>query len=218
MRTYASPNPMLRLSHRARFRVAADLVAAERPSRLLDYGAGDGHFLSVIRSEPDAPVQHVAGFEPFRDPQGAVVDRVDDLTPGFDCITCLEVLEHLSDAQQQTFFANVRHLLKPHGTVVVSVPVMIGPSGCFKLLLARAQGRAKGGYTVTNALRSLVGSPPTRRWQNASGWYHHPGFDHRNLRRQLHGVFRTVQEIGCPFPALPLVLNSQVFFLCRGLR
>src|SRR4051812_46733843 len=40
---------LLRWSHGSRFRVARELVAPHAGRRLLDYGCGDGTFLSMVR-------------------------------------------------------------------------------------------------------------------------------------------------------------------------
>ena len=71
-------------------------------------------------------------------------------------------------------------------------------------------------------LRAALGSPPRTRpvSEIASGLpyhFHHLGFDHRQLRRQLEERFR-VEQVACsPAPLLGTLLNSEMYFLVRKL-
>lgn len=76
----------------------------------------------------------------------------------FDCITCLEVLEHFSEEEQEVFFADVWRFIKPGGLVVISVPVMIGKAGFIKVAQQFVGSRLLNReiYTLWNALCRIV--------------------------------------------------------------
>jgi SAM-dependent methyltransferase len=177
----------------------------------LDYGCGDGHFLRLVKPK----VRSVMGYDPWdgANPEGVPFVRdVNVLKTTFDCIVCLEVLEHIPDDLVDRFLADSRRLLKPDGLVVISVPVMIGPAGTFKVLNSL---HSEPEYTVLNAARYLLGVPPPRKAFYEGGGMSHASFDYRVLRRKLRSVFRSVAQHTSPFRSLPGGLNSQVFFACR---
>ena len=206
--TYRSRNPLKRLAHNSRFELAARFVAGD----VLDYGCGDGHFSRLA-----AHRARFTNYEPLaaNAPTDGTpcVTTLQGLDRRFDCIACLEVLEHVGDDKQDEFFADVRRLLAPDGRVIISVPVMIGPIGFFKIAMYLGRG---GGYTLGAALRHLFGIIPQRRHARKDGLYEHEGFDHRKLRQRLRAEFNVVEEHCSPFGPLPAWMNSQVFFVCRG--
>ena len=51
--TYNSRNPLVRFSHRKRFLTALNFILKENFKNLLDYGAGDGHFLKEVSKLED---------------------------------------------------------------------------------------------------------------------------------------------------------------------
>ena len=63
--TYNSRNPLVRFSHRKRFLTALNFILKENFKNLLDYGAGDGHFLKEV-SKIKTDIELV-GFEPIMD-------------------------------------------------------------------------------------------------------------------------------------------------------
>jgi len=211
--TYLSSNPIRRFAHNARFALAAKLVAegCAPGSNVLDYGAGDGHFLDVLEGRGFRAI----GYDPLPIIRREdVVSSLNAITPrSFDCITCLETLEHIDDAQIEQFFADAELLLKPRGVVVISVPVMIGPVVPLKTIPAVLRGNSRQyGYTWGGMLRAAIGKPPARV-KGPEGIYYHIGFDHRLLRSKISRRF-AVREVTSPFPWLPDILNSQVFFTC----
>lgn len=205
-KTYENQNPLRRFAHRARFDLALRLARGD----VLDYGAGDGHFMDMLRGRPG--VSRVAGFDP-RATSSSIARRIEDVTASFDTVTCLEVMEHLTDAEQATALRNMARLLRPGGKAIISVPVMIGPAGFLKLCMPLRSERP--GHTFANALRCLVARPPAQRWTNPSGFYYHLGFDHRKLQRTLERHFARVEAEACPFGWLPYWLNSQMFYVCH---
>ncbi len=103
---------------------AADLLPAEAPRSLLDYGAGGGDFLLHARSRG----WNVQGFEPGR--RGLetcrklgleVVASPEALPAGkFGLVTLHHVLEHI--ARPASALREIRRLLAPGGRLLVEVP------------------------------------------------------------------------------------------------
>jgi SAM-dependent methyltransferase len=94
--------------------------------RLLDVGTGDGHFLAVagevfdaLGAEPSLAGCRRAAGRGVRVQHGTLADL--DLPAGaFDVVTLWHVLEHLP--YPVTELERVRHLLAPHGHLIVAVP------------------------------------------------------------------------------------------------
>lgn len=64
----------------------ASVFPDARAARILDYGAGNGHFASMLRS---LGYENVTAYDPF-------VEQFAQRPSGtFDCITCNEVVEHV---------------------------------------------------------------------------------------------------------------------------
>src|SRR5215471_17019192 len=206
--TYRSGNALRRLAHNSRFEVAAQLVSGE----VLDYGCCDGHFSRIAS---DRAI--FTNYEPMANnaPKNGIpyVASLDALNRQFDCIACLEVLEHLPDSQIDSFFQDVQRLLKPNGKVIISVPVMIGPVGFLKILLRHSFS----GHSIPMAFRHLICILPKER-PIGDGVLEHEGFDYRVLRDRIRAVFVSVDELATPIRVLPTWLNSQALFVCRGLR
>lgn len=102
-----------------------------RAERVLEVGCGAGATLQWLRSAGLAG--HTTGVEPAADAAAVARTRVDRLLEGtleqhlsalpqegFDLVLCLDVLEHLVDPWQAA--RDLRALLRPGGTMIVSLP------------------------------------------------------------------------------------------------
>jgi len=88
---------------------------------VLDFGCGSGYGTRVLKEQ----FTNVTSFDVFPDgylPKG--VDVIQDITQikkrKYDVITCFEVIEHLSDADQHTLMADLHGLLEEKGTLFIS--------------------------------------------------------------------------------------------------
>lgn len=116
--------------YRGRRRIVNEIVSQldhPRPAHVLDAGCGTGrNLVDLIDLGP------VAGIEPHREYVEIARSRgLDDVHHGvvedlpfesecFDLITCLDVIEHVSD--DRAGFAELRRVLRPDGHLLVTVP------------------------------------------------------------------------------------------------
>lgn len=136
--TRKSSDWLRKFSHGARFKVALEQYDVSTVDSVLDFGGGDGAFLRLIHEGRNGDVDCVL-FEPFMDAPDAknfthykTWDMVESHlkgagSAGFDLVYCQEVLEHFSPQRQEEALSRIASVLKPRGTLVVSVPVEVGP-------------------------------------------------------------------------------------------
>ncbi len=214
--TLDHPNPLARYAHRARLRLALrEAMTALPPGGvLLDYGAGQGRFLHLLRGELKAvgrTDERLTGYDPFMQPAFPgveVVSSVDQVAAGsVDCLVVLEVCEHLDQGETDELLACVARVLRPGGTLLVTVPIVIGPVILLKeaarMLLFRRRTDLSTGELLACALWSAV----PRRADNIK--HSHRGYDWRITRRLLDLNVGPVRTIFSPFRWLGPWLNSQ---------
>jgi len=227
--TVANPSLIKRLSHRARFDFAVELLAPAPGMVILDYGTGDGLLLSYLaRTCPEATY---VGFEPVAEmSEQARILLTDTHTPAtlltergqlqsVRCqrLSCMEVMEHLDEEPMAQAFADFRQVLAPGGKLLISVPVEIGLSALAKNLVRWGNRQTQEGTSLRTVAAATLGRtariPRTSRWGYIDS---HLGFDYRQLRQRvgLEGFVIERQTFG-PLPWLGAALNSQVFWLCR---
>ncbi len=227
--TVANPSLIKRLSHRARFDVAVELLAPAPGMTVLDYGTGDGLLLShLARAYPEAAC---IGYEPVAEMSAqarsllartgtaaSLLEQREQLR-GILCqrLCCMEVMEHLDEAPMAQAFADFRELLAPGGRLLISVPVEIGVSALAKNLVRWANRQTQEGTNLGTVLAATLGLTARIRRHSRDGYIDsHLGFDYRQLRRRLQREgFVIEQERFGPMPWLGAALNSQVFWLCR---
>jgi 2-polyprenyl-3-methyl-5-hydroxy-6-metoxy-1,4-benzoquinol methylase len=237
-----SPSRLVRWSHSRRFERGRSLIAPQAGGSLLDYGCGDGTFLSLVHDLFPGAV----GADPVRTQIADCAHRLRDLplsftttdtlgpshTSAYDVVTCMEVLEHCLDDERRRVVGELARLVRPGGVVVVSVPIEVGLS-----LVGKQMGRALAGwrglgdyrhretYGPVELARMVVASPgmpidrPSYGAPTADGsmyrYYGHKGFDWRVLRDELGLHFTIERTAFSPMPWLRAWLNSQVWFICR---
>jgi 2-polyprenyl-3-methyl-5-hydroxy-6-metoxy-1,4-benzoquinol methylase len=214
-----------RFSHRRRFRKTVRLLALADGLRLLDYGTGDGHLLTMLGDRP--PRCELVGYEPmpsqFHDLQETVcgtpiqiVSNTGGLPDGgFDRIACCEVLEHLSERSQRRVLADIRRLLKPAGLVVITVPIEVGVASLVKNLTRIVIRQSHDEASLGRITQALLGMHSHR--EEHSGYiYGHVGFRHGDLVPLFQSAgLRMCRRAYSPLPWVGPLLNSQVLYVLR---
>jgi hypothetical protein len=237
--TYASPYFIVRYPHHKRIQTAIQAAVRVGPTTLLDYGAGDGKVVIEAIKAGLPRTTSIVVFEPvehFREKlraaaeKAGVTDRIElvservDLTGrSFDYVLCLSVLEHMPLPERAAFYDVCEQTLTQTGTVLIDVPIEVGPTLLVKALARMAlKGRSKE-YGLSELLRVSIGGlvfdPARFDPANTGTWIHdHRGFDYRLLRRELAHRFTIESEVTTPLSAVPGPLgNQEMFFtLKRG--
>lgn len=113
-------------------KVFAPWLPESKQARILDIGSGYGEFLYFLQKQGygraegiDLDRQHVEvatrlGVRNLRwgDAQAALAEVAEE----YDCISAVDVLEHIPRDQVLTFLALIRRALKPGGRLIVQVP------------------------------------------------------------------------------------------------
>lgn len=227
--TVDNPSLIKRMSHRARFGVAVEMLAPPEGATVLDYGTGDALLLSHLhRAYPHA---QYLGYEPvaeMNEQARALLERTG--TParlltrrselqGLRCerLSCMEVMEHLGAPELERAFADFRDLLHPDGRLMISVPVEIGLTALAKNAVRVASGQAQESTSIGTVFAAFLGRTDRIPRVNRNGYIgSHLGFDYRALRARIRTEgFVIEQQVFAPLPYVGPLLNSQVFWLCR---
>jgi 2-polyprenyl-3-methyl-5-hydroxy-6-metoxy-1,4-benzoquinol methylase len=239
-----SRNAIIAWSHRRRFAVARDLASAGAGGALLDYGCGDGTFIALAHDLFREAVGADIDLDQVRDCRSRLdgvpnvqFASIEDLRmPGhrdhYDAVVCMEVLEHCPSDVQPKVLDDLDRLVRPHGVVVISVPIEIGPTLVVKQVV-RAAAAATGlteyatreRYRLSEFMRMLLAGDAARIERaltvaiNARGdqmrFHGHKGFNWRALQRLIERVFAIERRLFSPVPVTGRWLNSQVWFVCR---
>ncbi|HKC61614.1 MAG TPA: class I SAM-dependent methyltransferase [Myxococcales bacterium] len=128
-------NPIRRLWHLSKFERVLDCLPKEGQTSLLDIGCFAGSFLSLVPADrfrrqlgvdilpaqiEYAKAHHGTSFREFRFIDA--IERLDTLGERFDCITLIEVLEHLTARQGQEMLRQISRRLAPGGRLVLTTP------------------------------------------------------------------------------------------------
>jgi len=231
-------------SHGARFRMACRLAEPFAGRKLLDYGCGDGTFLALIQdrftqavgADMD-PKQTADCIRRFASLSGLSFVLTEDLLDArhngrFDVVFCMEVLEHCTEQTRAAVLSDLHRLVAVDGTVIISVPVEVGPSLIVKQLLRTLAGRRGIGdyrysekYTFKDLMKMVFAGEetaierPVYRVDLIPGkptYYHaHKGFNWRTFRRQLNELFSVQRILFSPLGWLRGFFSSQVWFICK---
>ena len=234
-------DPLIAWSHRRRFVTGLRLARCARGRRLLDYGCGDGTFLTLLAGTEWAPASAVGAelddvqvddcrrrlgglrgvrFEPIAELDGP------QHAGAYDVVACMEVLEHVVALDE--VIDRLWRVVTRDGTLIVSVPVETGVPLLVKQLARRVAGwRGIGDYPGTSpySAREYVASvfagatPHIRRpIYDADGpmpFHDHKGFNWRVLRDRLSRRFVIDDVVASPFSWAGPHLATQVWFVAH---
>jgi len=130
-----SGNPIRRLWHLAKFERVLDCLPQRDAGSLLDVGCFAGSFLSlvpqsqfarqvgvdILRSQVEyARARYGTAFREFH--HLADLSGLAGIPGQFDCITAIEVIEHLQPAEVDALLAQISRKLRPGGRLVITTP------------------------------------------------------------------------------------------------
>lgn len=238
-----SRNRILQWSNRNRYAMARRMVEPHAGGRILDYGCGDGTLLAMVhdlfpratgaevdRSQVEDCQSRFQGF-----PAVNFVLTSDLARPehehAYDVVLCTEVLEHCLDQAVEAVLDNLQRMVSPTGTVVIRVPVEIGPALAFKQLvrsiaawqrLGDYQQREK--YTFAEFRTMLMANERTQIERPiysgalapdvAVKFHGHKGFNWRILESKTCRRFEVRKINFSPLDAAGQWFASQVWFMC----
>ncbi len=226
-----SPSRILRWSHGSRFVLARGLVRSLGGRSLLDYGCGDGTFVKKVRDLVDRCVASdvvPCDLSHLPDVTFVGVRDLDETHAGrYDLVFCMEVLEHCVAADVEKVLDDLQRLVAPGGTVVISVPIEIGPTLLGKQTLRRLLGARKLGdyqwtepYSARAMIKMLFADEHTAidRPTSSEGqwyWHSHFGFNWRALKPKVESRFVLSEERFSPLPWTRGYVSSQAWFICK---
>ena len=235
-----APDPLIGWSHRQRFRTALRLAQPFAGGRVLDYGSGDGTFLALLDVSGAAPALAVGAevdprlvldckerFAAHRRVRFVDVAELLALSPGpYDAVFCMEVLEHVPDPEP--LLADFADLLRPGGTLLISVPIETGVPVFVKQIVRRVAGwRRIGNYPGTTDYRprELVRSVfatsrqhlvrPEFAGADGRTFHDHKGFNWRVLQAVVASKFELRRTVTSPFNWPGPQFATQVWFVAR---
>lgn len=150
----------------------------------------------------------------------------------FDVATCMEVLEHCPDPVIDVVLTDLCRLVKPAGTIVISVPIEIGITLAGKQML-RTVAAWKGindykfteRYSPREFLKMVLATDSTEFDRplyesdaNAGklGYHGHKGFNWRRLQKTVSQKMEIVNFDFTPLSITRSLINSQAWFVCRN--
>lgn len=208
-----------RFAHNKRFELGAQLCAGS--NSVLDYGTGSGHFLKVLAEK--IPEATLTGFEPLPEMCIAAQEEakpfktitiVNDLhgLAEFDCVTCFEVFEHLTEEEQIKTLRACKQKCGAGGKLIISVPIETGIAGLMKNLV-RWMINQRHATKFTDVIKSFLGMRVERTVER--GYiYSHLGFRFKDFEKVLEKEnFKVTRRLTSPFGFLGPFANSQMFYV-----
>jgi 2-polyprenyl-3-methyl-5-hydroxy-6-metoxy-1,4-benzoquinol methylase len=143
-------NPVRRLWHLSKFERVLDCLPQTGMRSLLDVGCFAGSFLSLVpeRQFPRqvgvdilapqieyARATYGTGFRTFQHIDS--IGRLDEVEGEFDCITLIEVIEHLTAQEVEVMLGKLTGKLTPGGRLVITTPNYTSTWPLLEVLLNR---------------------------------------------------------------------------------
>jgi SAM-dependent methyltransferase len=241
-----SRNRILQWSHRSRFEMARRMVEPYAGGRLLDYGCGDATFLAMVHDLfPRATGAEINRSQVedcqarLREFPGVTFAMTSDLARpehdgAFDVVLCTEVLEHCLDNAVDAALDDFSRTVSPTGTVIISVPVEIGPALALKHLvrtIAAWQGlgdyehREKYSFAEFRMMLTANERTQIERPIYSSSiapdvelkHHGHKGFNWRILESKIRRRFTVRKIYFSPLDGAGKWFASQIWFVCSPL-
>ncbi len=235
-------NQIIAWSHSSRFKTTISLVDkyARNYNNLLDYGCGDGTFLTMVSNLFSEALGTDVSQEQIYDCQQRLSGETklkfclkteldsQKYNSYFDIAVCMEVLEHCPPEQAEIVINNLKRLVKEDGVIIISVPIEIGPSLLIKQITRAIAGWLRQGdydksiesYSISELLQMIFAtkssSIPRLIYGDDFPCHGHKGFNWRALRQELSKEFEIEHTLFSPVGWLGGFISSQTFLICRN--
>lgn len=108
-------------------KVIVEIIKLIKVKSILDFGCGDGRLLKFLE---DILIDKVGvdyskkalRFAYAFNPDVLFYSKIEDINRNFDCITLIEVLEHIPDNEISLIFKEIYNRLNSDGHLIISVP------------------------------------------------------------------------------------------------
>lgn len=228
-------NTLTRVAHRSRFQAVLNVLGNQKYPCALDYGCGDGWLLRVAYEQ--GLIQSGFGIDISPEMIAASQATLSDIPhfklgfppetnrlipPGtLDLAFCTETLEHVPDPA--LIIDTILPLCKPNATLVISVPIEVGPS-----LLIKQTGRyfanLKGTYGYERYTWQELWSAAilwdTKSFPSSHSeklpYRAHKGFDYRDLQKIISQKLILKKTVFSPFPMLGNLFNSTIIWVAQA--
>lgn len=229
--TFSDKNFIKRWLQQQRLKTAVRLGgrALQKQEAICDFGAGNGELCKKLsKHHPNA---QLVCYEPTPELLEEAVQNLDHIPDikfcrnveviprgTLDIVYCLEVFEHLPQKETGEALQAISDLLKPHGVIVVGVPIELGFASIYKGLFRMIRKQTEYETDVKHLISSFFGRPPTNRpsGEIAPGFrfhFEHMGFDHRHLKKLIMNTFQLQEVATCPFKTLGPWLMPEIYFV-----
>ncbi|MCK9188440.1 class I SAM-dependent methyltransferase [Acidithiobacillus sp.] len=213
--TLKTPNPIARFAHTKRYQLSTGRVLKYLGDKqtLLDYGCGKGDFLNeIFELRNDAKL---LGYDPesghFSERYNIITDTDKIPDNSVDVFCSFETLEHLYQTERNRLYAEAMRVLKTSGTIIISIPIIGGPTLLLKEVNRILLFKRRSDYTPKELLAASFFGIPAVRPDDLR--VTHKGFNFRTIEKELSSNFSIKNRFYSPFTALPWYLNSQVFYV-----
>ena len=224
--TYNSPSFIRRSTHQLRLKRSLKTLNLSDNDTILDYGAGDGYFATLLNKEK---CNNITCYEPMNEQYEQMkfllsdfsnihktnsIDKVSNQS--FTKIFCLEVLEHLPEEQLNTSLKTIYELLEKNGKVLLTVPCESGSSGFIKNSIKKTIDKNKT-YSYKDLWNIAFNKKRVERIIKHSDTtpyiYEHFGFNNIQFEDYLiANNFKIERKINFPLKYIS-IFSSQVFYV-----
>jgi len=209
-----------RFSHNKRFQNTIKLLSPKNDDKILDYGTGDGYILNQLYNKNI--YCEIIGYEPFENKELLInyknhktikiINSVKDISTKFNKISCFEVLEHLTEKNQEIELQQMSKLLEENGKIIISVPLEKGISSLLKNIIRILLKQQHSNTNYSTIIKSLFGI----KFDRGSNKYisNHIGFYYNDLEMIFKKVNLKIEKrLFSPINLFSSILNSQVFYI-----
>ena len=228
--TVNDPNPIKRYLQDSRFTTALSLYPASTEGhRVLDFGGGDGELClrlldvdpssEYICYEPSISMHQQAKTRVSAKDKIGLIKSMDSVSENsIDVVYSLEVFEHLPHDESEIALSLIYSVLKPGGCFIAGVPNELFLAAVYKGLFRIVRRFGEFDASLSNIMKCAIGRPPIKRpvseiSPGMNYYFHHLGFDHRQLRKSLEAKFGNSERFFSPFGILGLWGSPEIYYV-----